>query len=86
MEKSFYDVQRFAEEEGVLRCAMHRTPKTFAGSEERLASRGKEHSPPSVVKPTTDCTADFGRRHISIVVLCARHPFSPEAVRAAAFN
>ena len=47
LEKSFYDVQRFAEEgkgRGVLRCAaVHRTPKTFAQGRPRRA-RGKEHS------------------------------------------
>ena len=39
---------------GVLRCAMHRTPKTFAGGKSACASRGKEHSPLVVVKPTIE--------------------------------
>ena len=69
LEKSFYEVQRFAAEEGGIElcltvpCIGHQ--KLSLGSEER-ASRGKEHSPPSVVKPTieTDCTANFERRDI----------------------
>ena len=55
LEKSFYDVQRFGEEgREVLRCAMHRTPKTFAGARGRArSSRGKEHSQ-ALVKPTIE--------------------------------